>query len=451
MKFFIVILFISVNLFNFAIADDEYLEDVKLTYRLSGEELKQIKHDLEVQKLLIEGVKKLELQNVNINNIDNKTEKLKKLVLKSIDLKTKQLPIELQAKISDEMISSNTIRNIILKTKKFLLKMSEDKKIVGSSLMRRFGFEIGIVYYAVIQIDTTLPLIMIANGYPKWGILLALPLSTAFTVSYAAVKSSIKYLYMIKKLGGWENSKKHLQVFSQMKSFFNQNIIGNYSLFDIEFNNKQYVVSFEHKKLLGRTLQRVFGWNESLHYENLVQFMLDEDLLSQSVKRIDNAQISKSQKIIQLMLKIQNTPNKDVFLKIQNKFGTFIKEIPDLGEYDSLRTWVSKMSFVKNFDDFMINLSQMPQDIPPRVFDSLWRKHILLYASKSIEPFMGKRNYLAFRNLYNYYQKELRAKFMDSKALYLSDSEYKAFKYYIYRSLQPVGSCKYLFDSRVFK
>ncbi len=428
-------------------AFDDIIEEIIPTSKLTSQQLKHLRSELAIQKAFIEGVKKIEIRGGKFVNIEQSTSTLNDLLNNSMNAKAATVGPEVReklAKISKDGLNKKTLKNILLETKKYAYGFANNKKVFINSLMRRFGFDIGLVYFGLMQVDLTFPMIMMAQGQTQYGVLLATPISSIGTGTYAAIKSAVKYRQVVKRLGGWKIAKEHFNVFKKMKSFFHQKIFRSYDLFNMHLNSKNYVFTTQKRNLLNRFLQKM-GWNKSLNYENLLRYMEDEGILPKVVDNVKRSNRVSEAKMIRLLTKVQQTNDPNILFKLKSKFGKYITELENLPDFSKQRKWVIKAMNAKSFDHFLRVLGSMPNEIPPSILDSLWRNKILIGITKSIDGYTSKTQYQAFRKLFEGYDKSVRAELTKSIETSMPSSLKSKFVDYVYESLGHVGACQSLF------
>ena len=429
---------------------DDIIQEIIPKTQLTKDQLVTLNKELGIQKLFIEGVKKIEIRGGQFVDIERSTNTIRDLLLSSMNAKSESLSADAKAKmveITKTRVNRQSIKNILLKTKEHAYNFLNGKRVFTGSMVRRFGFDVGIVYFLSAQIDYTFPWYMISQGATEYTFLLATPVSSVATGTYIAAKSAIKYRHVIKNLGGLKVAAEHFKVYRKMKSFFEQNILKSYDLFDIYQGNKSYVLTVEKRNIVTKTFQKL-GWNKSLNYENLIKYMDDNSILPKVVENIRSSDRHPTGKLIRLLNKVEHSTDANDFHRIRKHFGKYIKEVNALPEFSVQRRWVMKTMDSRSMDQLIRMLGQMPPDIPPAIFDTIWRNKVLVSGSKNIGHFSSISEYKAFRGLVENYDKDLRALFTNSIDTSMSTSQRKLFGDYIFKSLSGVGICQQLFKPK---
>ncbi|MEX0799449.1 MAG: hypothetical protein WD025_08385, partial [Bacteriovoracaceae bacterium] len=329
----------------------------------------------------------------------------------------------------------------------FVYNQASSRKVMLTSVARRWGFDVGLVYLLTLQVDLTFPSVMIAMGHMEFAPLLATPLSSMATGTYASLKSAVRMGHLVKSLGGLSSAREHLNVYRKVKDFFKTTIFTNYEIIDLDVAGKNYVFSIEKQNLLTRFKQKL-GWNRRLNYHNLLEFMETENLMPSVIQRVLDSERPDEVKLLRLLHRIEIENNEEVMTKLKSKFGDFIQEMDNLPEFTAGRQWSAKISNVKTFDDFGRMMMNIPDDIPPRVFDKLWRNHILPRASKTIGPYMDKDTYKAFRNMERDWGKNFRKIMAESVDTSLDERWRMRLADYFFEALAPVNGCGAVFTKR---
>lgn len=451
-KFFL-LLFISLILGAPSYAQEQFddiIEDIIPKANLSNEQLKHLREELKVQKMFIQGVKEIEIRGGQFTNIEKSTNTIHDLLKNSIGAKSTSLGKEVVNQVEEVVkgaINKNGIKNTLIKMKEMAYGFSNNRKIMMTSVARRFGFDLGIVYLCSLQVDVTFPLVMIASGQPQFGVLLATPVSSIATGSFAAAKSAIKFRQVVKMLGGVGKTINHYKIFSEVKKFFNENIFLKHDLLDFNFNEKTFVISVERQTAMSKILGK-FGINKQLNFQSLVALLEENNLMADTVEQLKRSSRPDEVKFLRLINKIQLTGDPKVLSTMQSKFGKFINEVTDLPDFSKQRNWAVKLAHSNSFEQFTTILAKMPDDIPPKVFDRMWRNYILPTASKTIGPFMDKDTLIAFRKLFEDYDKQFRGQFMTSLDTSIGPEIKNRFIDYLYDSLAGVGACGNLYRKK---
>lgn len=429
---------------------DDIIEDIIPKTNLSNVQLKHLREELQLQKMFIQGVKEIEIRGGQFTNLEKSTNTINDLLKNSIGAKSTSLGKEVANQVEDVVkgaINRRGIQNTLIKAKEMAFGFANNRKVMMTSIARRFGFDIGLVYLVTLQVDVTFPLIMVASGQPQFGVLLATPVSSMATGTFAAIKSAVKFRQVVKMLGGVKGTIEHFKIFNHVKKYFHDNIILKHDLIDFNFNGKTFVMTVERQNAMSKFLNRL-GINRQLNYKSLVAHLESKGILSATLESLKRSTRPDEVKFLRLINRIQLQGNPETFIAIQEKFGKFINEITDLPDFSRQRNWAVKLAHSKNFDQFISQLSRMPDDIPPKVFDRMWRNYILSTSSKTIGPYMNKATLEAFRKLYNDYDKVFRKEFMTSIDTGIGPVMKNKFVDYLYESLAGVGVCGHLYKKK---
>lgn len=446
----IFIICLSLPLVSVALANDTFddiIEEILPTNKLTKNQLINLKKEMSIQKLFIEGVQSIQIRGGQFVDIEKSTSTIHDLLINSISERSAQLGAEAQERAIEAVsdgYNRNTIKTVLRKTRDYAYNFAKGKKVFSGALIRRYGFDVGIVHFLAIQIDYTLPWFMMSRGHPEFGILLGLPISSSTTGLYVAAKSAIKYRQFVRRLGGFKKAIKHFNIEQKVRRFLGQEIFKSYNMFDIYSNGKTYAITVEKRNLINRTLQKL-GWKKGLNYENLIRYMDENAILPKLVEKMTASNKSPTHKLLKLIHGISESSDKNGFHTIRKEFGKYINEINELPEFSKQRKWAMKLMDSRSMDSFIKTLARMPKDIPPSIFDKIWRQKILVGISKSIENYSSKSHYQAFRMLINDYDKNLRAEFTKSINTDFSTTQRKIFGDYIYKAMANFGICQQIF------
>ena len=441
-------------LFSFSLqaneAFDDLIEEIIPKSELSNAQLKALRQELKIQNIFIQGVKSIELQGGEFKNITQASNTIQDLYIKSIGAKAESLPSAIKNEITDSVktsINQRSVRSVLQKSKDFALNKLNAQKVMLTSLTRRVGMDVGLVYFLSLQVDLTFPMIMVSLGHVEFAPLLVTPVSSTVTAAYTGIKSAVKFRHLLKHLGGFANAKALFKIYRDMRSFFNLKIFPQHDLLNLNIQGKQVVFTVERKTLLNKFLTKL-GFNQNLNYENLSKFLRENDVLSEFLNRLDTLDRPNEVKMIRVLNKIELLQDEKLIASLKDRFGKFINELDNIPNYQQARAWVSKISTTTNFEDFSRLLTQMPDDIPPKTFDRLWREVILPDASKNIGPYFNKDTFKAFRNLGTEWDKELRRLSATSNEIYISDELRTKLNNYFFNSLAPVNGCSAIYQMK---
>lgn len=423
---------------------DDLIEEIIPKTQLSNTQLKNLREELRVQKILIQGVKELDILNISPTKMSNVNQTLKDFIITSLGSKTKSLPNEVKNQITEavkESISDKNIVSTVTKIKEFANKSIRGKTAQLTSIARRFGIDAGLVYGITMQFDYTLPLIMMGQGQVQLGAtLLALPLSSTGTATYILAKRAVKFRQIVKELGGVQASIEHFNIFKQVKNFFHTSIWGKYDLIDLNLNGKNFVFTIENRTLMQRLFSRL-GWNKKLNYDNLISFLKEEGLMNDVITRIESNKRPSQVKVLRILNQLERSADDSVIEKLKNRFSSYINEMDYMPNLTEERSWAIRASNSKSFQELYAHLASMPEDMAPRTLNRLWKNYILVEASKNIGPFISKETYQTFRNLYHSYDK-IGNELMTSMDNRVGSELKRKFTSYFYEAVPSLSACQ---------
>lgn len=425
--------------------------------KLSNAELNLIKEELKVRTLVIESVLELENRGVRFNNYEEITSSISKVVSQAAATRSMEFGVRIQNNVSEIIQSSLDPRKMgkqITKVTEFILNDLLTKKGNIISLTRRYGFQVGLVYLATMQIDYTLPLYLIASGTSvKLGAaLFATPISSTTTASFAYIKSTVKYYHMIRKLG-YKVTMAHLKGAKKIRSFLNRNMFSTDSIVDLFIRDKHYLVSTLDPgamKSIFRPLLNKLGFRQELTYQNLIDFLKQEKLLQHKVYVLEQTSMAQYAKLLEILKEIEFTGNSEIIAKLEIKFGkkiqTVSKSFPSLNQ--THLEWFMRAGHATSIDELFDLLKVMPRDIAPHTFGKVWRNHTMGMLSQHLNLNISFSTNKAFQNLRVLYEKDLNPLLTNSTYKRFKGNTRRLFINYIYEALSPVGSCGQIFRKK---
>lgn len=452
-KLLIFLFFFSINLHANESAQD-IIKELFPEARLSNAELNLIGQELRVQSLVIESILELQQRGVEFQDSLQLRSSISEIVKNAYHAKSIELGQRISNNVQDlinSTISPEKLGGQFEKVYTFVLNDLFTKKTNINSLTRRFGMSVGMFYLVMMQVDYTLPLILIGTGHYHLGApLLMAPISSTTTAMFATIKNSVKHYHMIRKLG-FRNFINHWQISKKVKTFLGRNFFKTGYVIDININASTYMLTINDPGTIRRfanPLLDALGFSRELNYKNLKAFLLEENILIERLRQIDSSGIADLAKMLLLIKEIENSQEVEVVLKLQSRFNKKINLVkarfPNLNPEHF--NWFIKTGHAKNIDELFSMLRQMPNDIPAKAFGNVWREYILASLSKSLEGNSMSATYEAFRNLHEDFDKELRVLFVDSLDPDFPIELKRSFQNYIFNSLGPIGSCGQVFN-----
>ncbi len=428
---------------------EDIFDDLVPKTDVSNAQLKALRQDLKIQKIFLEGIKGIEIKGGDFTNVTRSSSTIKELVMSSFEAKSEGLPRHVKSavmKTARASVKGDVIQKVLLKTRDFIYRNAASKGVMMTSVARRFGFDVGLVYLLSLQVDLTFPLIMISQGHLEYAALLATPVSSIATGSYTALKGAVRMKQLVKSLGGIEGVRGHLDTIKRVKSFFKTSIIPQFDIVDIKVGETFYAMTIERPNLLSK-IKNALGWSDRLNYKNVVAALERKNLLSPLVKKIAESQRPDQVKLLRVLWRIELEGNEKVIRALKTEFGSFINELEGIPDFFEGRRWAARISTASNFDEFARLMMNIPDEIPPRVFDKLWRHHIIPEATKNVGPFFSKSTYRAFRDLINNWDKDLRKQMSESVESRLNGKWKEKITEYYFKSTKSLG-CGSIFTMR---
>ncbi len=427
---------------------DQFIEEIVPKTSLSNEQLKHLREELRVQKIMIEEVQSLKMKGVSLANLDSDTSinKIQNMLLRSAEAKETTVTKEISAALKRGMNFEN-FKSSMSKFKNFLNNAFVNKKAMGASLIRQYGMEVGIIYLASLQIDLTLPLVMISQGHLGYSVLLATPVSSVVTGGYVAIKNAVKFRQVAKSFNGLGKAFNYYKEFFKVKKFFNQNILSKTDLIDITVNNKTFIATATKENFLKKAINKL-GYNDRLNYSNVIKLLEKHNLMEDFLYAIKATSKPNGVKLLRILNRVSLTQDEKIMNLIAENFSRDIKHIDKLVDFPQFKKWAIDIAHSTSIDSFISKLAHMPKNIPPKVLDRFWRTYIIPTSSKNIRPYMSKDIRKTFGLLISNYDKNLFGEFAQSIDLELSPNLHKKFIDYMYESMGKIGLCQGLFKKK---
>lgn len=446
MKFSFLLIFFSIQVYWSQAIADPMLESANLT-QVQKEFIKQ---ELLIQSIFIEGIKELEIDSGELPSEGQTTNRIKTLLERAMLVKTQSLPEDIRTKakeIVNNGFNEPTTSNILGKLKTFINKQKSAHSKKLSSVIRRFGYDVGLVYLLTLQVDLTFPSIMIAMGHLEFAPLLAMPVSSVGTGAYIAFKSFTKTNQITKSLGGKLSAKQRRKTLESVKSFFKDKVGPKYDLISINIHGEGHALSIQRGTLLAKLKQKL-GWSRDLNYENLVKTLYEEGLVSGPLDEIIHSSDLKELKLIKILNHIEFTQDEKLISVLKSQYADFIHTIGNTPELAQARDWVIKISRSNSFEEFGALMTKMPDELPPRVLDRLWREVIIPSTASSIGPFISANGFKAFKNLRELWDKNVRKHLVMDQSPSMHQSIKSLIGDMLLQSMSPVNGCSILFEPR---
>ena len=93
-------------------------------------------------------------------------------------------------------------------------------------------------------------------------------------------------------------------------------------------------------------------------------------------------------------------------------------------------------------------MTKMPDELPPRVLDRLWREVIIPSTASSIGPFISANGFKAFKNLRELWDKNVRKHLVMDQSPSMHQSIKSLIGDMLLQSMSPVNGCSILFEPR---
>ena len=434
---------------------DKTIKEIVPLSDLPNAELQILRKDLKIQSLIFEALMEVHLEGGEITNMDLVSQNLQRSIILAENARAVQVGDRLKTDMIDLLKTTVNPNRLKDKIQKVLNFVKQDLKHKGTNIAaytRRFGAQVGIFYLAMMQIDYTLPLILMANGHYEIGAtLFALPISSTTTAGFAAIRSAVKYRHILKKLG-LKESLQHYNIFKKVKNFIDKNFLITNYLVDINMPNHQILFNIQESNAVVKLFTKL-GYKKYITYDSLVNFLEEKRLYRGFTRRLKQTNKSELSKVLLILQKIERSEDLTLIFEIRKRFGkrvNLVKGIPNVGP---LIKWAFNVAHAKDMHSLFSELRKNPVNLPPRLFDKVWRKYIIPHLTRSFGNYLSYGNYKSFRRLSEIYSKEIRPEILKrySTDTHLSKTLIRRLQNYVYEAFVPAGSCEIPFRLKQFK
>lgn len=435
-------------------AQDEYksiLAEMLPEIDLTNAEYKVLAKDLEINTLILESIKEVQLRGGEFAQHDSTATGLRRAAHLAINARSVQLGDRVKQNITEAIMMSVQPKKLAEHLSTFLTNLKKNFQNKGALLShsaRRFGLQVGLFYLLAMQVDYTIPLILISTGEVAIGSLLfALPFSSVSTTMFASVRSLARYRYMLKTLG-FKDTFEHYKIFKEMKSFFNRSFFGKDYLVDVNIAGLRGVLTVEESTAVSRLFQKL-GYKKNLTYQTLVEFLSERGVYQKYVPQYiaDSPQL-KIASALKILSEIERAGDIDTMAAILLRFSNKASHMDLITNLAQQKVWFAKLASSQNMEDLFYHFRRMPQDMAPHTFAKVWRGFVLPNLSKSFGQYFSIRHYRTFRNLYNNFDKFLFSDLVTSSSTNLDRALENRIKDYLFESFSPLNSCEMVFRQR---
>lgn len=428
----------------------EVLSEIIPHVDLPNAEFQVLQRDLKINSLIVESIKEIQLNGGDILATDATVSNLRRTVIMATDAKSVQIGQRLQTNVKEAIESAvkpQKLKGQIQKLIEFVTTDLQKKGVNVSNFTRRYGVQVGLYYLAAMQVDYTIPLILMATGNVKLGAaLFSTPFSSSTTALFASIRSATRYRHMIKKLG-FKASKHHYRIFRAVKKFFDRSYFGTDYLVDINVAGTRAVLTIEESNAVGKLMNKL-GFKKSINYTNLVEFLEENNLYRGFIRRsaTKNNQ-AKLASVVKILRKIELSGDVELITKLKQQFGKKVSFLEGIPELSHQKNWFIKVANSQSVDDVFRYMAKMPSDIAPRTFSKVWKGYVLPSLSNSFGNHTSLSTYRAFRNLYQLYDSQILPELIGNNSYRFEPELKQKINNYLYEGFYPLDSCGYIFSA----
>lgn len=431
----------------------QLISEIMPNLDLPNAEYQILQRDLRLNTFMIESIQDIQLSGGDIAQIDDAVSNLKRTMLLASDARSVQLGERVQGNVREILESSvrpSKLKNQMQNFMRFIRNDLAKRGVNLSNYTRRFGIQVGLYYLLAMQVDYTLPLVLMASGNVKLGAaMFSTPFSSTSTALFASIRSTLRYRHMMKKLG-FQATRDHFRIFKHIKRYFDRSFFGTDYLVDVNVQGVRAVLTVEESTVVSRTLNRL-GYKRALSYQNLVSFLnehnLYQDLIRSMAPETNQMKLAITLKILR---QIELEGDLDTLSLLKERFGNKINMLEGIPSFDRHKNWFIKLAHSQSIDDVYKLMSQMPDNIPPKTFARVWRNYVLPSLSESFGSHTSLNHYKSFRELYNLFDQELQPLMISNNSYSLTREMNEKLYDYLHRAFYRLDSCGLIFRKPAF-
>jgi hypothetical protein len=239
---------------------DDIIEEFAPNPGLSSVQLSNLRDELKIQTMFIEGVKGIEINGGEFKNANKAVRTVEKLIVDSFEAKASALSDKAKLALKESLknsIDKSQLEKTMIMAKDFGAKHVAGRKTMLSSVARRWGFDVGMVYFLSMQIDLTLPSVMMAMGQMQYAPLLAAPVSSLTTTTYASLKGAVKFRHLVKNLGGLANAREHWSLYRKVKNFFHTSVFPSSNIINLNVAGRNFTMTIQRVGMFASFKQKL--------------------------------------------------------------------------------------------------------------------------------------------------------------------------------------------------
>jgi hypothetical protein len=443
--FLFLFLFLMLNLqLSFADEFTDIIEEVIPSTQLTKQELRHLKSQLKIQKIIIKGSSRIHFNGNEFTDIQKATNTIDDIIKEVIEHKSHTFTNETGELLDDlsrtglmaeihKSISKSKITKGLVSIKNTVANML----VSGKSALRQYGIRAGLTYMVGSAINWGLPVILMANGqFILANTIIIAPIPSLMTGGYIFIEKAVKKKQLNRLMGGSDIVHKYNQMSKQIKKHFKISKV--HELIDITtFEGKTFAISVERQNIFSKIKSKL-GFASDLNYKTLSDFLEEKKISNNMIETIKKSSLPDSIKTMKIINYINKYGGKQELQAFMDTFSKFIKEVDYLPRYSDARSWAIKASMSQSLEELYGQMKRIPKELPPSIVKTLWFDFILPESSKNID-FKFYKNYLNFRRLYE--DNEIKAIFHQSELLSMSDDMQDNFDKYFMRAVPNVRKC----------
>lgn len=447
MRYLLFILIISTSL---VWASDNPLADllaeVPYEQTLTDIQLKSIENELRLQSMIIESVEKIRIDGGTFVNINQATSATRDIILQTSlthyvfrDEIQKTRFTEAVKNIFTPPIIKNNLLALVELTKRFSLWQANT--LVSTA--RTQGLIYSLVKFISIQLDTTVPLLVIGSGNVAVGVgMLFTPISPVSILPFKLIKDTVKHLALTKRLGLAE-ARNQYQLNKYVADLYNKGLMQQLNLVNAHFDEKQYIVSYQKDSWL-RSKIKGSRYSSELTLNNMFNFIEDYPQYEEFANALKRSRATEEIKLLTLLTSIENHADSQITHAFLERFERHIHQTENIDIPRRHRSWIKRVANAKNFEEFYHYIRKIPEDFHPRILEKVWRDYIFPNLSENLSNKTSIQVFKVFRQINADFEAKISPSLIPERN-YFTGEQRSLFITTIFESMAAIGPCEFIY------
>ena len=424
----------------------DLLAEVPYEQTLTDIQLKNIENELILQSMIIESVEKIRIDGGTFVNINQATSATRDIILQT-SLTHYVFREEIQKTRFTEAVKNIFTPPMI---KNNLLALTELSKRFVSwqantlvSTARTQGLIYSLVKFISIQLDTTVPLLVLGSGNLALGIgMLSAPISPMTIAPFKIIKDTVKNLALAKRLGLAE-ARNQYQLNKYVEDIYNKGLMQQLRLVNAHFDEKQYIVSYQKDNWL-RSKIKGSRYSSELTLNNMFNFIEDYPQYEEFSNALKRSRASEEIKLLTILTSLENHAETEITHAFLERFERHIHQTENIDIPRRHRSWIKRVAHAKNFEEFYHYIRRIPEDFHPRILEKVWRDYIFPNLSENLSNKSSIKVFKVFRQMNADFEAKIRPALIPERN-YFTGEQRTLFITTIFESMEAIGPCEFIY------